>query len=290
MSRADGEVLGVTKIIDHGSSAARWDLVILGDGYQRSEVPKYEHDVDGVVSAILSTPPFDQLRSAINVHRVTVVSHESGAGDLCRGTRRATFFESNFCYAGIERLLVTDVTTALTVAIDAVPEMNATLVMVNTDIYGGSGGVVPVFSTAPDAVEIALHEMGHSHFGLADEYPLLRDCHEPGHGEYLGGEPSEPNVTMNSQAIKWATLITSGAPLPTSRNPDCTDCDRQPSSVPAGTVGSFEGARYYRCGLYRPEFNCRMRALRHPFCAVCQDTIRRVLGPFSATRRRAVRR
>ena len=36
----------------------------------------------------------------------------------------------------------------------------------------GSGDGIAVFSLAPGAEEIALHELGHSAFGLADEY----DC------------------------------------------------------------------------------------------------------------------
>ena len=290
MSRTEGRVLGVTKIVDRGPAAIRWDLVILGDGYRSEEIQKYATDVDMIVESILSEAPFDDLRAAINVNRVDVVSNESGAGDLCSDLRRATFFDSNFCDHGIDRLLVTSVSTALDVAINAVPEMNATLMVVNSDIYGGSGGAVPVFSLAPQAFEIALHEIGHSHFALADEYPFLRDCHEPNHDRYAGGEPSEPNVTRSTDGIKWSRLLHSGFTLPTTRNADCSDCDGQASPVPNGTVGAFEGARYFRCGLFRPEFNCRMRELGNPFCAVCQDTIRRVLAPFVPTRRRPVRR
>jgi hypothetical protein len=45
-------------------------------------------------------------------------------------------------------------------------------------------------------------------------------------------------------------------------------------------VGAFEGARYFHCGIYRPEFNCKMRVLSLPFCAVCQRRIRQTLTPF----------
>ncbi|WP_055645501.1 M64 family metallopeptidase [Streptomyces venezuelae] len=56
-------------------------------------------------------------------------------------------------------------------------------------------------------------------------------------------------------------------------------CDPQANPVAAGTIGAFEGAGYYHCGLYRPAFNCMMRNLT-PFCAVCQGVIRRTLLPF----------
>jgi hypothetical protein len=232
----------------------------------------------------------DQLRGAINIHRVNVVSTESGAIDLCSGSQRATFFASNFCEGGIDRLLVSDTGLAIEVGIEAVPEMNATLMLVNSSMYGGSGGTVPVFSLAEGAFEIALHEMGHSHFGLADEYPYLQDCHEDGHGRYRGTEPAEPNVTANIDALKWSHLITDGIPLPTTKNLNCDDCDDQPNPLPDESVGAYEGARYFRCGIFRPQYACRMRSLGAPFCAVCQETISRVLTPFLPKKRRSVRK
>jgi hypothetical protein len=290
---SDGEVLDVEKIVDNGSGASRWDLVIMGDGYRSDEIAKYEHDVAGVVDAILKTVPFDRLRPAINVHRVNVASAESGAGDLCTGTARATFFHSNFCAGGLDRLLVTDTLTAIDVATEAVPQMNSTLMIVNSDVYGGSGGAVPVFSLAEGAFEIALHEMGHSHFGLADEYPYLSECGEEGHAQYDGPEPVEPNVARSLHPLKWAKQVTKGVGLPTTTNADCSDCDPQPNPLDAGAIGAFDGARYFRCGLYRPQFDCRMRGLGVPFCGVCQATIARVLEPFTPARqgrRRAVGR
>jgi hypothetical protein len=53
--------------------------------------------------------------------------------------------------------------------------------------------------------------------------------------------------------------------------------------VPVGTVGLFEGADYYHCGVYRPEFDCRMRNTAKPFCGVCQQVIVKKLTPFLPT-------
>lgn len=49
--------------------------------------------------------------------------------------------------------------------------------------------------------------------------------------------------------------------------------------MPPGTVGAFEGAHYYHCGAYRPEFNCRMRQLGQPYCGVCRKRITETLSP-----------
>src|SRR6516165_2206557 len=48
------------------------------------------------------------------------------------------------------------------------------MVIVNSQVYGGSGGGVATFSLAAGANEIALHEMGHTAFGFADEYDYFR--------------------------------------------------------------------------------------------------------------------
>ena len=77
--------------------------------------------------------------------------------------------------------------------------------------------------------------------------------------------------------LKWAWAVDAATAVPTMSNPDCATVDSRPSTVPAGTVGAFEGAHYYHCGAYRPEYGCKMLALGAPFCAVCQRRIRQVL-------------
>ncbi|HUR83106.1 MAG TPA: M64 family metallopeptidase [Thermoanaerobaculia bacterium] len=280
MSRENGSVRGSKLLVNSGSSAQRWDLVIVGDGFRTEELPLYVREVDHVVEQILSTHPFDVLRNAINVHRVDVTSNESGAGDLLHGVSRKTFFDAAFGAQGLDRLLVADDTLALTTAIAAVPAMNATLMIVNSETYGGSGGAVPVFSRAADAFRIAVHEMGHSHFHLADEYAYYADCADPTRAVYTGAEPVQPNVTSTLHPLKWANRVAATTAIPTLPNPNPNDCTPGPSPVPDGTIGAFEGAQYFRRGKFRPAFRCMMRELADPFCAVCVDTILSVLEPF----------
>ena len=157
------------------------------------------------------------------------------------------------------------------------------MAMVNTPIYGGGGGAVATFSLAPGANEIGIHEMGHTAFGLADEYEYWAGCGvDTDRNNHPAVEPAQPNVTIDSNraTIKWGDLIDAATPMPTTSNADCSQCDSQPSPVAAGTVGAFEGAHYYHCDAFRPEFDCRMRALNQEFCAVCQRVIRTTLWPF----------
>jgi hypothetical protein len=157
------------------------------------------------------------------------------------------------------------------------------MVIVNHTTPGGTGGSVGVTSTDPSWMSTAVHELGHTGFGLADEYAFYADPGEAGHDTYLGGEPDEPNVTAlaNRQFIKWGSLIDPSTGVPTTQNEDCSGVDPQARPVPEGTVGAFEGARYFHCRLYRPEFDCKMRTKTEPFCKVCSQVIRDTLAPYA---------
>lgn len=292
MSRDDGFVLGTHKIIDAGAGPERWDLVVMSDGFLENELHLFEKVVDDFVQHLFATPPFDQLRDAINVHRVDVASNESGASNLLTGERRATFFESAFGFDGVDRLLVPDERLAIAVAAENIPAMNETMMIVNSPDYGGAGGAVAVSSLASEALDVLLHEMGHSYFDLADEYLLYSFCGEPDRIEYAGAEPPEPNVTANLASIKWSPLLTAGVQIPTTRNVGCSDCyPPPPDNLDSSVIGAFEGGQYFRCGIYRPAYNCKMRQTGEPFCAVCQDVIRRAIEPYrpKKKKRRAAR-
>jgi hypothetical protein len=294
MSATDGSIGATTKIVDHGPDSLRYNVVVLGDGYQTAELTQYHGHAQAFADALRAAAPFGDMWCGINVHRIDVTSLDSGAddpatcGDGSAGAGRIarTYFDSTFCGGGaIRRLLTCDSGSAQAVATVRVPQAHAIVVIVNSPIYGGSGGSVATFSTHPDAVEIALHELGHTAFGFADEYEYYAGCGsgETGHDVYAGGEPIEPNVTRNVMrpTLKWASSLTSQTDaLPTTHNALCSQCDPQPNPREADYVGLYEGARYMHCGVYRPSFDCRMRRLGKPFCAVCQRTIRDALAPF----------
>ena len=262
MGAADGRIVGTTKILDHGDAAERWNLVILAEGYREAELPRFATHAQSFVDTLAATAPFDRLMRAVNVYRVDVASTDSGADDPTpcggSGAAPATFFDASFCNNGIQRLLVVDNLASFQALNAEVPEWHMGLVIVNSEVYGGSGGQIAVFSLAPGANEIALHEMGHTAFGLADEYEYYAGCGvDTDRNRHPAFEPGEPNVTIdaNRATIKWRNLIDPTMPVPTTANADCAQCDPQPSPVPPGTVGAFEGARYYHCGSYRPAFD-----------------------------------
>ena len=284
MSASDGYVGATVKIVDHGPDGSRWNLVIVGDGYRAGELAKYHDDVQAIIDRMYHTPPFDELWCGINVHRIDVVSTDSGADDpmvpgSCpsgTGATPATYFDSTFCSwwgaVRLERLLTVDSGLAQSTAVAAVPDVDQVLCVVNSAKYGGAGGSVATCSTNIQAAEIAIHEIGHSAFGLADEY-------ENG-GNASGAEPTQPNVTFDPLAAKWDDLVLPTTPMPSSCYGDCAAGCTPPAVPPAaGAVGAYEGAYYVHCGAYRPLPNCYMRDY-FPFCPVCDRVIRQTLAPF----------
>jgi hypothetical protein len=296
MGSGDGTVVGTTKVVDHGADKDRWNLVVLGDGFRAADQAAYEAAVTTLVNTLQTTAPYDGSWNRVNVHRVDVHSTDAGADNpLACGDGSApaggaattvkTYFDSSFCNSGIRRLLVCDAGLAVTTANGQVSNWDAILVVVNSTEYGGSGGQVAVYSLAAAAIEIALHEMGHSAFGLADEYEYYAGCSsgEAGHDQHAASEPSEPNVTIEKDRakIKWRHLILPATAIPTTSNADCTKCDTQANPAAVGTIGIFEGAHYAHCGAFRPAFDCRMRTIGQPFCALCQEVIRKKLTSAS---------
>jgi hypothetical protein len=286
MGTADGAVGATTKIVDHGPDSARWTLVILAEGFRAGEMDRFHLAAESFVTKLFETQPFRQMWCAINVHRVDVSSTDSGAdepahcgdGTVGSGVVARTYFDATFCVANTGRLLAGSDSRALVTAQTAVPQVNATVVIVNSTRYGGAGGAVAWFSLAPAADEIGVHELCHAAFGLADEYGDTI-------ATWTGGEPTEPNVTAitDRASTKWASKIAAGTPLPTQNNPGCAAMNPAASPVPAGTVGLFAGGSRAFCGIYHAEHSCRMQTLGQPFCAVCRDAIIRRLAPHLPT-------
>lgn len=289
-----GLVVGATKIVDNGPDSSQWNLVIVGDGYTAAEQSSFETTVDSFVSILQGTSPFSGTLTwdRINIYRMDVESDESGAINPATCTDGTTpfaasessgvsFFDAEYCAHPyyIRRLLSVDI---LAVSVEVgilVPDADAILVLVNHVEPGGSGLPGVAVSYAGGVFTgAAIHELGHSAFGLGDEYDFLLGCDsgETGQDTYVGLEPVEPNLTINSDrtTIKWASKIDAATPMPTTVNADPTTCDTQANPVADGDVGAFEGAYHHHAGVFRPAYDCIMRNKDYAdFCAVCTGTI-----------------
>lgn len=237
-----------TPIVNNGPSANRIDIVFVGDGYTEEEMPSYASDVARIVPQFFNKEPLKEYASYFNVHRVDVISAESGVdNDPTTGIFKNTALDMQYNCSGIARLLCVNVTKAYNQALSA-PEVDQILAIANSSTYGGAGYAasdLAVFAGKNNSsIEIGIHEFGHSFAELADEYDY------GGPTVYEGGEPIEPNVSklnsaaMDAQQSKWYRWL----------------------DTPA--VDTFEGAKYSRQGIYRPTDNSIMRSLGRPFEAV----------------------
>jgi len=253
----------VTTIRNSGDPANRVDVVVLGDGYTASELMKYSSDVESAISGFFTQEPFMEYQGYFNVHRVDVISNESGADHPEIGVNKDTAFDATYNCNGIQHLICVNGSKVNAVLSGSVGpnERDIVLVLVNDPEYGGSGGSIAVASTHPSSVELVLHEVGHSFGLLADEY-TYGTCNTT-------VEPSEPNVTMQTDRnlIKWN--VGGGPPtgwidfitlIPTTTN--------EP-----GIPGLYEGARYCDIGVYRPTYNSKMRSLGAPFEQINEEQL-----------------
>jgi hypothetical protein len=285
-----GHVITVTKIVDHGPATARYNLVLIGEGYRDTEQGTFATRASEYVDELRNTAPFGAWWHTVNVWRIDVASLESGADNpaACGGTGAVvdTYFDAHFCNSGIQRLLLVDSAKAIATLNAQVPEWDQALVIVNSTVYGGSGGGVAVTSVGGSWKSVAMHEFGHSGFGLADEYDYWAGCGADPAGSrdhHSTVEPVEPNVTTRTDpaVVKWRALFHPSVAIPTTENPDCSRCDSRGNPFPGEVrVGLYEGAHYYHCDAYRPAYACMMRAFG-PFCPVCRNRIEQTLKPYA---------
>ena len=238
----------VTTIVNNGPSENRVDLVILGDGYTQAEIGTYASRAGLLVTGIMGLQPFSRYRNYFNVHRVDVVSNESGIdGDPdCTVLKDTALNMSLPCGSG---LLYIDLGRAKQVAAVA-PETDQILALANSTWGGGVGwyyedicamGGAPFYSSG-----LAAHELGHSLGDLSDEYYTMGET-------YVGGELIEPNVSilgrdeMAQSGRKWARWLGVAHPL----------FD--------GPVDTYEGGHYAEFGIRRPSPESRMRFVDREF-------------------------
>ncbi|MBI4803030.1 MAG: T9SS type A sorting domain-containing protein, partial [Elusimicrobia bacterium] len=237
-----------TTLLNNGPTREKVDIVFLGDGYTLSEMDAYRADVQAFMDYLFSQPPFSDYKSFINVHRVDIISNQSGTDNPnCNGVQVDTALDTGFSSTGSDcRLLFTYARAKVADAAAHAPASDTVIIIVNTPVYGGAASGYGVFYRG--GTDVMAHELGHSFGWLADEYDY------GGSGTYSGGEPSGPNVTINTNraTLKWGEWVQPATPLPTTTSA-------------SDTPGLYEGAQYSRFGIYRPTYGSKMRVLGAPF-------------------------
>lgn len=263
--RAAAAPSGSAWLWQSGATAQRMDIVLIGDGYTTAELGKWQADAAKVANGLLADPLFAAHKQQFNLRRVDVASPQSGVSE--NGVTRSTALGTVVGCYGMARLVCANETTVMSTVGQVAPADGRDIVIVvaNTQTYGGASfGVMGTMTMHPQAIEIALHEIGHSAFQLADEY----DYGSCG----TSSEPSAVNVTMatSRNSVKWRDLIAANTAVPT-----------QPGSYANGTVGLFQGANYCTSGVYRPTENSRMRQLGQPWHAVNERRAAAVFNSYA---------
>ncbi|MBL7813970.1 MAG: hypothetical protein JNL70_03110 [Saprospiraceae bacterium] len=240
-----GQVFPVETILDNGLASKRIKYVFLSDGYQSGELTTFIGHVNTFKDNIFTQTPYKEYKNFFNFYAIKVPSVESGADHPGTASDEGssggqptltanTYFNSTFDYASIHRLVVPQNNSAIsTVMANNFPSYNQIFIFANSTYYGGSGGTYATSTVHTSANEIAIHEIGHSFAGLADEYAI-------------GGQGERPNRTTvtDPATIKWKNWVGT-------------------NSVGIYPIGVE--------GWQRPHQNCKMQFLGVPFCSVCKE-------------------
>ncbi len=241
----------VTTILDNGPADNRIDLTFVGDGYTAANMGLYHAHVQNQYADFFGFEPFATYQPYFNVHRVDVVSNDSGVdNDPGQGVSRDTALDMGFWCGGTERLLCVSVNKARNEA-SAAPGRDQVIAVANSTKYGGAGYTSSNLATTSggnaSASQVYIHELGHSLGNLADEYTY------GGPTTYTGPEFPDPNASIFDSAdqvalqLKWHRWM--GESIAGFDNP----------------VSTYEGCRYSVNGAYRPSANSMMRNLGRPF-------------------------
>lgn len=227
----------------------RLNLVIVGDGFTAAEQQKLRDAAVKFSQIFFTSKEIGTHREGWSLHVLDAVSMQSGADDPSTNTSVDKLFDGNFGCAGIDRLYCVNDSKVFSYVLQHYPQFDFVLVVGNSTKYGGAGGRLSTYTLHDSAVDVAIHELGHTFGRLADEYVDDANAHL-----YLPGycENCYANITQLTDLtqVKWRHWFSDPAKVPT-----------QPGQT---GVGLFEGGYYSSKGFYRPKDNSFMLALGQP--------------------------
>ena len=225
-------------------------LVVLGDGYLSDQQARLRADAEALIAVMRADPGIVSHLAAFNIHVVRTVSRDEGALPEGLPSRlHSTAFGSRYGCEGVPQLICADPVEPF-VAAGEEYDVDFVVLFVNDARFGGSGSGGGIAIASRGDAAVALHELGHSLAGLADEYVdgALVNALAPAFVEGLF-----PNVSAitDPARVPWAAWI--------------DDAGAVPRREGESGVGLFEGALYRERGVYRPTSTSRMREFERPF-------------------------
>jgi hypothetical protein len=299
-----------------GPSPQKVDLLILGDGYTKADMGKFEADARRLAQHLFDVSPFKERANDFNVWAMAVPTQEAGVSRPSNGIWHASALGTRYDVFGSERYVLALDNRALRDIAQYAP-YEFIEILVNNETYGG-GGIFGQFSTAAAsnawANYLFVHEFAHHFAGLADEYYTSPVAYQSSGARI---EPWEPNVTAlrDPAKLKWRKHVKAGTPLPTpwpkaeyeeySRAYQKRRAALRAANAPESemnalfredlartnamferqkyhqAVGAFEGANYEASGYYRPAMRCIMFDRSEHFCPVCRDGIADIIDLYA---------
>ncbi|HYJ40516.1 MAG TPA: M64 family metallopeptidase [Steroidobacteraceae bacterium] len=227
------------------SAGMHW--VITGDGFTAGEQQDLLRASITLAESVAGVPELARHAKILNVHVLTAVSLDSGVTTAGASRTLRTAFDAIVGCADVERVACVNWGKVYAALLSEQAPFDEVAVILNTSVYAGSGsneGVV--VSRNAYAPAIALHEMGHTMAGLADEYidDVAASAFVPGYRE-----GQFPNVTTATDParIPWRHWF--------------ADSTHLPDGPGDKGVGRFEGAFYSASGFFRPKQDSIMRSL-----------------------------
>jgi len=305
------------QFIHNGDPARKVDILIVGDGYTKEEIRKFDADVKRFTGELFDISPFKERKKDFNVWTIEIASRESGVDEPTKGFWKTTPLGISYNSLDTPRYVLTLENRALRDIASNAP-YDQLYIIFNSERYGG-GGIFNFFSTCYSGTEnesnswwadyVFVHEFGHAFAGLGDEYYSS----DVAYTDFFiaGVEPWEPNVTalLDPENVKWDRHVDDGTPLPTpwdkvrydslgtirqgldrdsenyAKEVEKIDAERTgilEGGEWAGKVGSYEGAGYASEGMYRPRLNCIMFTKNlESFCPVCKEAIEEVIDFYT---------
>lgn len=248
------------------------DILIIPDGYAKSDKKKMLSDFKRFTSYIMNCSPYKYMDKHVNIRAIEAFSEESGITNPNQNVYKKTLLNCSYNVIEVDRyLMCLEVWKMHEIADDA--PYDFIILLCNSPKYGG-GGIYNFYCTVNNedvnSNYVIVHEMGHLIGGLADEYYTsevsVRDFYPE------GIEPVEPNLTtLVDFDAKWKNMLDSGTPVPTPATKEYKD-----------KLGVYEGGGYVAEGVYRPVQECTMHQIKYDhFCPVCLKALEEAILFYS---------
>lgn len=260
------------EVLKSADSDKAVDIVIIPDGYTKSEMEKFKKDCDKFVGYLFNASPYKENKNKFNIWGIEAPSQEPGTDIPAENIWKNTVVNSQFYMFDLDRYLMTrDNKTLRHIASNA--SYDQIFILVNTKKYGG-GAIYNHYSVCVSdnnfSEYIFTHEFGHGFAGLGDEYYSS----DVAYNEFypLDVEPLDPNLTtLVNFDVKWKDMIDNDTPVPTP-----------PIREYKNDVGVYEGGGYVAEGVYRPMQDCSMKSISvDNFCPICKRAIEQMINFYS---------